>query len=86
METREQFEFENLGDRQTGRYQARQTIDTVRPFLEKQTHPEYDQNQNLGCLYVARLAHSREHRFHQIDLCVSFGRGNVAVYALDGMA
>ena len=44
MKTREQFEFQQLGDRKTGgRHQARQTTDTVRPLLGKEAHPEYDQ-------------------------------------------
>ena len=43
MKTREQYEFQKLGDRQTGRHQARETRDTGRPLLKKQAHPEYDQ-------------------------------------------
>ena len=43
MKTREQFEFQKLGDRKTERQLARQTRDTVRPVLEKQARPEYDQ-------------------------------------------
>ena len=43
MKTREQFEFEKLGYRKTGRHQAMQTGDTVHPVLEEQAQPEDDQ-------------------------------------------
>ena len=48
--------------------------------------PRVGSNRRLGRLYSARLAHSSKHRFHQIDMCASFDGGDVAVYALDGMA
>ena len=48
--------------------------------------PRARSNRSLGRLHVARLAHSSEHRFHQIDLCASFDGADVAVYALDDMA
>ena len=35
---------------------------------------------------MARFDHSSEYHFHHIDLFASFDGGDVAVYALDGMA
>ena len=43
-------------------------------------------NRSLGRQYVARVGHSSEHSFRQIDLRVSFDGENVAVYAPDSKA
>ena len=60
MNTREQFEFQKLGDRKRGRHQKRQTNETVRPRLEKQAYPEYHQ---IG-VWVA-------HRWHGMPMGVN---------------
>ena len=83
MKTYEQFEFQTLGDPET-QNETKQCRPETRCF-------RFERNRLIPSTINSQpgsptLAHSSEHRFHQIDLCASFDGGDVAVDALDGMA
>ena len=60
-----------------------QIKDTVRPLLEKQAYPEYDQAElSVACTWHVEPIRVSIVSITTIRLCFSFDGGDLAVYAL----